>query len=97
MILTKHVLTEKVFKLGKVGTAARYCFYVAETANKITVKKELEKIFAVVVDSVNILNNSKKVKKVFLHGKSFDRVRGGKKKAYVTLKKGYSIVFENNI
>jgi len=97
MILKKHVLTEKVFKFSKVGEGEKYCFYVDENANKITIKNVIEKFFAVVVDKVNVLNNSKKSKKVFLGRKQFKRVKGGQKKAYVSLKKGFSINFENSL
>ncbi len=97
MILKRYVLTEKVFNLGKNGENSIYCFYVDKDANKITVKKEVEKQFSVVVDSVNILNNSKKVKRVYMGRRMHTRVKGGEKKAYVTLKQGYSINFENSL
>ena len=97
MILKKHVLTEKVFRFSKVGNGEKYCFYVDEDANKITVKNEVEKFFSVVVDKVNILNNSTKFKKIFVGKKRVERIKGGQKKAYVSLKKGYSINFENSL
>lgn len=97
MILKKHVLTEKVFKFSKVGEGEKYCFYVDEGANKIMIKNEVEKCFSVVVDKVNVLNNSIKFKKVFLGRKRVEKIKGGQKKAYVSLKKGYSINFENSL
>ena len=97
MILKKHVLTEKVFRFSKVGKGEKYCFFVDEKANKITVKNEVEKIFSVVVDKVNILNNSVKFKKIFLGRKRIEKIKGGQKKAYVSLKKGFSINFENSL
>ena len=97
MILKKHVLTEKIFNFDKIGSEKKYCFFVDSLANKITVKNEVEKCFAVVVESVNILNNSKKINKIFLGRKRYNRVKGGQKKAYVTLKEGYTINFENSL
>lgn len=97
MILRKHVLTEKVFTLNKAGSELKYCFFVDESANKITVKNEVEKLFGVVVDKVNILNNNLKNKRFFVGRKSFSRKKGGEKKAYITLRKGYSINLENSI
>jgi ribosomal protein L23 len=46
---------------------------------------------------VNVLNNSIKFKKVFLGRKRVEKIKGGQKKAYVSLKKGYSINFENSL
>ena len=97
MILKKHILTEKVFTLNKADSELKYCFLVDESANKITVKNEIEKFFGVVVNDVNILNNNKKNKRFFLGKKSFTKEKKGGKKAYVTLKKGYSINLENSI
>ena len=89
MILKKHILTEKVVKGDNI-----YCFFVDNSANKIMVKNEIEKSFSVIVDKVNILNCSKKYKKVFLRKRYVEKVKGGQKKAYVYLKEGYSINFE---
>ena len=56
-------------------------------ANKITIKKNIEKLFKVNVIKVNIINT--KTKKKIKQGKKSTKT--GYKKAIVTLKKGQSI------
>jgi len=60
---------------------------VSTRANKIEIKKAIEKIFAVVVADVNTMQMSGKIKRM---GR-FEGKRPDWKKAIVTLKKGYSI------
>lgn len=66
-----------------------YTFEVAKCANKQEIKKAVEHLFKVEVESVRVLNNKGK-RKVF-------RQRAGRrdnwKKAYVRLKPGHDIAF----
>ena len=78
------VITEKATFLSESG---KYTFQVLPKANKVLVKKSIEKIFAVKVKSVNILNQSGKVKKF----KNILGKRSAVKKAIVTLDSGHSI------
>lgn len=84
-IIKKPIITSRSVelfrKLGKVT------FEVHKDANKISIKQAVENIWAVKVANVCIVNTPEKSKlfarKVF--------VTPGKKKAIVTLKKGYKI------
>jgi len=62
-------------------------FKVPSKANKINLKKNIEKIFKVNVIKVNIIN--KKSRKKIVRGKKVKVM--GHKKAIITLKKGQSI------
>jgi len=78
------IITEKATILSEHNKTV---FKVHSGANKISIKKNIEKIFKVTVVKVNIINQKKK-KKV-KQGKI--SVKPGYKKAIVTLKKGQSI------
>jgi large subunit ribosomal protein L23 len=87
-IIVEPILTEKAYYLGKQN---KYVFRVNPKANKIEIKRAVEKAFGVKVESVNTIS---------CHGKR-RTVRGilGKKpdtkKAIVKLAKGEKIgIFE---
>ncbi len=74
-------------KSGKLAQSGKYVFLVNNSANKIEVKKAVEKNYKVHVTQVNIINN--KAKSV-----NFGRFNGKRspfKKAVVTLKKGETL------
>ena len=78
------IVTEKSTKLSEMN---KVVFKIKKSANKKTVKKNIEKIFKVNVVKVNIINKQTRFKTA--RGK---KVRiGGYKKAIVTLKKGQNI------
>lgn len=83
-ILHRHHLSEKTNSFAVIG---RYVFKVAKTANKIEVKKAIEAVYEVHVDSVNMMNVSGKNRR---QGKSVGRTQDWKK-AIVTLKSGEKI------
>ena len=95
-ILLKPVVTEKMTaqageKFAEKGF--RYAFIVSTEANKIEIKKEIEKTYGVTVEAVNTMRNNGKIKSRntkagVVHG----RVKRHKK-AIVILKKGDSIDF----
>jgi large subunit ribosomal protein L23 len=63
-VIIKPVITEK----SMMGVAEKkYVFEVAKDANKIEIKKAIEEIFSVKVDSVNTMNVSGKVKRMGVH------------------------------
>ncbi len=78
------VITEKATILSEQNKTV---FKVHKTANKKTIKKNIEKIFKVNVIKVNIINLKSKTK--LKQGKL--STKSGYKKAIVTLKKGQSI------
>ena len=78
------IITEKATILSEQNKTV---FKVHKTANKKTIKKNIEKIFKVNVIKVNIINLKSKTK--LKQGKL--STKSGYKKAIVTLKKGQSI------
>lgn len=67
----------------------QYVFKVASDATKAEIKKAVELLFGVAVDSVRVLNNKGKTKRF---GMRFGR-RSDLRKAYVRLKEGEEIDF----
>jgi large subunit ribosomal protein L23 len=85
-LIRNPIITEKSNFLGDLR---KYVFEVARNAEKPSIKKAIEEIFAVKVKSVNVLNQKGKEKK-------FKGVLGRRsdiKKALVTLEKDYTIDF----
>ncbi|NRB10490.1 MAG: 50S ribosomal protein L23 [Rickettsiaceae bacterium] len=83
-LIRNPVITEKSTILEEQN---KYIFKIAKDANKVTVKKAIEEIFEVKVNSVNIINIKGKIKK-------FKGVKGRRsdiKKAVITLKEGSTI------
>ena len=78
------VLTEKSTILSEQN---KVVFKVPNSSNKLTLKKNIEKIFKVNVTKINIIN--KQSRKKITRGKKI-KVKGYKK-AIITLKKGQSI------
>ena len=78
------VITEKATILSEQNKTV---FKVNKSADKKTIKKNIEKIFKVNVVKVNIIN--KKTKRKIKQGKLSKKT--GYKKAIITLKKGQSI------
>ncbi len=84
-IIISPVLTEK--SGTQLSNNNSYTFKVSTAANKIEIKKAIEKIFSVVVTDVNTIRMNGKIKRM---GR-FEGKRPDWKKAIVTLKKGYTI------
>jgi large subunit ribosomal protein L23 len=78
------MLTEKTTNLSEQN---KVVFSVPRDANKINLKKNIEKIFKVNVTKINIINKQNRTK--ITRGKKV-KVQGYKK-AIITLKKGQSI------
>jgi large subunit ribosomal protein L23 len=83
-ILKQYHLSEKTNALSAQG---RYVFKVNKNANKIEIKKAVEKVYDVKVDFVNIVNISGKARQ---YGRTLGRTSDWKK-AIVTLKAGEKI------
>ena len=78
-IILRPVVSEKAF--GSVDEK-RYVFEVAKDANKIEIRKAVEAVFDVKVDSVNTLRTLGKIKRQGRYSGRTPEI----KKAYVTLK-----------
>lgn len=74
-------------KAGRLSTQGKYVFLVKKAANKVEVKKAVERVYKVNVVGINIVNVKGK-HKVF--GRTSGRTSDFKK-AIVTLKKGQTI------
>lgn len=84
VILQKPRISEKASKLSESG---KYVFEVLKKANKISVKRAIEKAYNVRVVRVNMLNTMGKTR---TYGKASGK-RSDFKKAIVTLKEGDKI------
>ena len=94
-ILKKPVVTEKMNKITE--KQSRYGFIVDKRANKIDIKKAVEKMYGVTVESVNTMINRGKTMTRGTKGGFVSGKRSDAKKAIVTLKKGEIIDFFSNI
>ena len=94
-ILKKPLITEKATSGGeKLG---QYSFIVAKDANKVEIKKAVEKMYSVSVASVNTLNAAGKIRNRNTKSGFISGMKGKVKKAVVTLKKGETIDFYSSI
>ncbi len=84
-VVLRPLLTEKGTRLKEEGN--QYLFWVAKTANKIEIKRAIEKLFRVTVLDVRTLRVQGKVKRL---GR-FQGRRPDWKKAVATLKQGDTI------
>ncbi len=94
-ILVKPLITEKADTLSE--KSAQYSFIVEKTSNKIEIKKAVEQLYTVSVESVNTMvipgkRKTRNTKKGVLHGR-----KASYKKAVVTLAKGETIDFFGEI
>ena len=94
-ILLKPIVTEKMTAQGE--DLNRYGFIVDKRANKIQIKKAVEEMYGVTVESVNTMRYGGKSKSRYTrtgiqHGKT-----ASLKKALVTLAEGEVIDFYSNI
>jgi len=87
-VLKKPVINEKFAKLNQQGV---YGFIVDKGANKIEIKKAVETMFGVNVDSVNTMISIGKVKNRSTKTKFNSGRKSSYKKAIVTLDKGETI------
>ena len=94
-VLKKPLITEKMTKTSeKLG---QYGFIVDRKANKVEIKKAVEKMYNVTVDTVNTLTIAGKRKPRYTKTGFVSGSTGIYKKAIVTLKKGDTIDFYSNI
>ncbi|HPD33830.1 MAG TPA: 50S ribosomal protein L23 [Bacteroidota bacterium] len=87
-IIKKPLITEKAMKLGD---SRQYAFEVNINSNKIEIKKAIEELYEVKVESIRTLREKGKIRSRFTKRGRVTGKTPRRKKAYVTLKEGYSI------
>ncbi len=93
-ILKRPLVTEKVSSLNEKGT---YGFIVDIAANKVEVKKAVEKMYGVTVERVNTMSVMGKLKVRSTKAGMLTGRKPNYKKAIVTLKEGDVIDFYGNV
>lgn len=93
-VLKRPLITEKVSTLNESG---KYGFIVEKGANKVEIKKEVEKMYGVTVESVNTMRYQGKRKSRYTKSKVVTGRTAGFKKAIVTVADGEVIDFYSGI
>lgn len=93
-VLKKPLVTEKVSGLNEKG---KYGFIVNADANKVEIKKAVEKQYGVNVEKVNTMNVMGKLKTRYTKTGILAGRKPNYKKAIVTLAQGEVIDFYSNV
>jgi len=93
-ILKSPLVTEKISALNEKG---KYGFLVAASANKVDIKKAVEKMYGVNVKAVNTINVLGKKKTRFTKAGTLSGRKPDHKKAIITLAEGEVIDFYSNV
>lgn len=94
-IIIKPIISEKM--TAQTEKSNRYGFIVDKRADKIQIRKEIEDIYGVNVDSVNTIRYAGKRKSRYTKTGFVEGRTDAFKKAIVTLKDGQVIDFYSNI
>ena len=94
-IIKKPVVTEKMTSQSE--KYSRYGFFVEPTANKIEIKKAIENMYGVTVESIKTMNYGGKSKSKFTKAGLISGKTNKFKKAIVTVAEGDVIDFYSNI
>jgi len=89
-VLIKPLVTEKVSSMNEKG---KYGFIVKKVANKVEIKKEIEKVYGVKVESINTMIYQGKRKTRYTKSRVVEGRRDAYKKAVVTVAQGEVIDF----
>lgn len=89
-ILVRPLITEKMTNIS-AANEGKYGFLVSPKANKIEIKKAIEKKFDVHVVDVKTINHPGKIKSQFRKSGRFEGKTPRYKKAIITLKQGEKI------
>ncbi len=95
-IIIKPLVTEKQTKITEKDNN-RYGFIVRPDADKLQIKKEVEKLYNVTVKDVNTARYAGKRSSRYTKAGLIRGQKNAYKKAYVTLKDGDTIDFYSNI
>ncbi|MDN5205156.1 50S ribosomal protein L23 [Fulvivirgaceae bacterium BMA10] len=93
-VLKKPLVTEKISDLNEKG---KYGFVVDKKANKVEIKKEVEKMYGVTVESVRTMNYQGKRKTRYSQSRVITGRAASFKKAIVTVADGEVIDFYSGI
>ncbi|WP_347157139.1 50S ribosomal protein L23 [Pontibacter chitinilyticus] len=93
-VLKKPLVTEKYAAMNEVG---KYTFEVERKANKVEIKKAVEKMYGVTVEKVATMRTNGKVKTKYTKSGAVSGRTTPVKKAIVTLKEGDVIDFYSGI
>ncbi len=93
-ILKRPLVTEKVSALNEKG---KYGFIVDANANKVEIRKAVEKKYGVNVEKVNTMNVMGKLKVRYTKAGVLAGRKPNYKKAIVTLAEGEVIDFYSNV
>ena len=93
-ILVRPLVTEKASEGNEKG---KYGFVVERKANKVEIKKAIEKMYGVNVESVNTINYLGKMKRRYTKSKVVAGRMPSYKKAIVTVAEGEIIDFYSEI
>ena len=94
-IIIKPIITEKM--TAQVESLNRYGFIVDRKADKLQIRKAIESLYGVKVDSVNTMRYGGKIKSRYTKAGFISGKTNGYKKAIITLEKGQTIDFYSNI
>ena len=95
-IIIKPIVTEKQTAITE-KFPNRYGFRVSPDANKLEIKKAVDEMYGVTVESVNTMNYAGKKKSRYTKSGIINGKTSAFKKAIVTLKEGETIDFFSNI
>ena len=95
-IIIKPIVTAKQTAITE-KFPNRYGFRVSPDANKLEIKKAVEDMYGVTVESVNTMNYAGKKKSRYTKSGIINGKTSAFKKAIVTLKEGETIDFFSNI
>jgi len=93
-VLIKPLITEKASALNEKG---KYGFIVEKKANKVEIKKEIEKIYGVTVQDVNTMIYQGRAKSRYTKARVVSGRTPSFKKAIVTVADGDVIDFYSGI
>lgn len=88
-VLLKPIVTEK--SNAQVTKHNRYTFKVDKRSNKIEIKKAVESFYGITVVDVNTSTTAGKVKNRQTKSGLVTGIKGGYKKAFITVKEGENI------
>ena len=93
-VLKRPIITEKFAALNEVG---KYAFEVNKNANKVEIKKQIEKQYGVTVEKVATMRSIGQLKTKYTTSGAVSGRTSLIKKAIVTLKEGDVIDFYSGI
>jgi large subunit ribosomal protein L23 len=93
-VIVRPLITEKVTAMNEKG---KYAFEVGRKANKVEIKKAIEKMYGVNVANVSTMRTPGKMKSRYTKSGVVSGRSGSIKKAIVTVREGEVIDFYSTI